>query len=314
MTVIPANIKKVFDGPGGTRVGLVTINAKTAQSWLRNYNKLNRTLSGPRVVALAEEMTNGEWEFIGDAIRFSKVLPAGTELPNGNVLEVDQEILLDGQHRLQAIVDSGKSQVVLVISGLEVETQNIIDTGRKRSVADMLKLNGYENHRALAGALVSLSSHLHYRAGGFYGQFGELSHLEALELVEKYPEIVESVEYARKATRKDRYNDGCVASSLAVAHWEITNSGTMSGKVAEFFDNLITGYEPYPTSAISAVRNSWADRVRGGQTGSVNRNTRIDQIGLVLHGWHVFGPAKGKKNISAKTLQKQVAKREFPLP
>lgn len=314
--VIPTN-KTTISGPSGTKIALMKVTPKIAADWLNKYNLLNRMRREARVKELSRAMTEGEWMFAGDAVRFSNEIPADTELPNGIVTPTDGPLLLDGQHRLAAIVDSGIPEYMVVVEGLALETQDIIDTGSKRSVADMLKLHGYTNHRALAGALVMLEAHLHYRATGSYGTIRELSHPHALDLIEKHPELVDSVEYARQATRKKRYNDGAVASSLAVAHYEITQvvAGTaLEDKAREFFANLLTGYEPYPTSAISAVRNNWQDRVRLGQKGSVNTKTRIQQVGLVLHTWEVYGRSKGRKNLTAATLRNRAKKMVFPLP
>lgn len=70
----------------------------------------------------AKDMEEGKWMFCGDCIRFDK---------NGK--------LIDGQHRLRAIIKSKKPQKFVVIEGLEVNSALVMDIGHKRSIEDYLK-------------------------------------------------------------------------------------------------------------------------------------------------------------------------------
>lgn len=96
-------------------------------------NPHNRNLRVRRVEQLAGAMTRGEWVFNGDAIRIA-----------------DSGMLLDGQHRLAAIVRSGIPQTMLVVSGLPAITQETMDSGAKRSAGDILKLRGEKDVNRLA--------------------------------------------------------------------------------------------------------------------------------------------------------------------
>src|ERR1700750_3512325 len=101
-----------------------TISPDMAQEILA-ANGHNRNMRSPRVAQLAEVMRRGEWILNGETI---KVATDGT--------------LLDGQHRLQAVVDSGATIETLVMRGMSLETQDTVDTGRRRRLADILAIEG----------------------------------------------------------------------------------------------------------------------------------------------------------------------------
>lgn len=99
-------------------------------------NTHNRRLNKNAVAQYVGAMKRGEWKLNGDAIKFDI---------NG--------VLQDGQTRLTAIIESGETIPMFVIRGLEPEAQATMDTGRKRTLGDILKLRGEANTPRLAGAL-----------------------------------------------------------------------------------------------------------------------------------------------------------------
>lgn len=112
------------------RVELIT--PEIAEAMLaRNSN--NRNLRPKLVEAYAKDMAKGNWQFTGEAIKFS-----------------EDGVLQDGQHRLAAVVKSGRTVRMLVIRGLSGQAQTVMDTGAKRSSADALRLNGEMNVAVLA--------------------------------------------------------------------------------------------------------------------------------------------------------------------
>jgi len=88
---------------------------------------------------LKKALLNGEWVLNGATIVFS-----------------DEGILLDGQHRLKACVDTGVPIDAIVVRGIADDTQETMDTGVKRSLADWIKMNGYPNSPVVASIAVAL--------------------------------------------------------------------------------------------------------------------------------------------------------------
>lgn len=113
-------------------IELLEITPKMAAEFL-SRNKKNRTVNQTAVAEYAREMAEGRWQFSGDSIRFDT---------QGN--------MLDGQHRCLASIESGKSFHSIVVTGLIPETQNVMDTGRKRSLSNALSIAGEKDTAALA--------------------------------------------------------------------------------------------------------------------------------------------------------------------
>lgn len=111
-----------------------TITPEVAAELLQS-NTRNRGLNAKYVQALAAEMRDGNWQMAGDPIRISVSM-----------------VLLDGQHRLSAIVESGTTQQMVVINDLPDETFAVMDTGRMRSAGDVLDIAGVPNSRLAASA------------------------------------------------------------------------------------------------------------------------------------------------------------------
>lgn len=109
------------------------VTPSLAAAWLER-NTSNRPLRISRVEAHVEAMKRGEWKFNGDPIRFA----------------VDGT-LLDGQHRLSAVVKSGIAQKFVVISGLPSDVFPTIDIGSNRAASDILALAGMKNTASMAG-------------------------------------------------------------------------------------------------------------------------------------------------------------------
>lgn len=105
---------------------VMSITPEMAKEMLAN-NKINRKLDRGRVAMYAADMKAGKWELNGEAIVF---------YCNGN--------LKDGQHRLNAIIESGIPVKMLVVT--DVPNDSIIhDRGKIRTVANVLDLAGYES-------------------------------------------------------------------------------------------------------------------------------------------------------------------------
>lgn len=100
----------------------------------RNTN--NRSISPSLVTTYAIDMTKKRWYLNTGGIGFDV---------NG--------VMVDGQHRLEAICESGQAQEMIVVEGLDPEARKTIDTGRKRTVADELRMRGIQNNNTLAAAV-----------------------------------------------------------------------------------------------------------------------------------------------------------------
>lgn len=113
----------------------VKMSPKMAMDLL-SRNDHNRPISKLYVAQLVETINRGDWRANAETIKVAK---------NGS--------LLDGQHRLQAIVNSGKTVPVLLAEGVDDDVFDTIDTGKRRSAADTLGVMGISEYAAKAAAV-----------------------------------------------------------------------------------------------------------------------------------------------------------------
>lgn len=111
---------------------IVKITPEIAESYL-SKNVKNRNIAPSRVDGYARDMVTGRWLF------------------NPNPIVFDTEgVLIDGQHRLHAIVKAKIAVEMLVMRGAPCESINIIDFNKPRSSGDILQLAGFVHSNNLA--------------------------------------------------------------------------------------------------------------------------------------------------------------------
>lgn len=101
---------------------LMTVTPDIAREWLKR-NHHNRAVVKTVVERYARDMAAGEWKITHQGIAFA---------PDGS--------LLDGQHRLMAIVASGVTIISNVTQGVSEEAFIAMDGGKSRTLADRLVL------------------------------------------------------------------------------------------------------------------------------------------------------------------------------
>lgn len=126
-------------------IEIISISPQLAAEWLAENTANNRKLSNTTVARYAADMVKGQWKITGEAIKFDT---------SGR--------LIDGQHRLSAVVMSRTTVSMAVIRGLDTEVISVIDTGRVRNGGDALTIAGIgenaNNIAALARKIIAFTA------------------------------------------------------------------------------------------------------------------------------------------------------------
>ena len=149
------------------------ITPTTAEKYLEK-NRDNRTLRTSQVEFLTRAMQDGQFLATHQGVAFTK---DGT--------------LVDGQHRLHAVVRSKESVWLLVVRGLDDSAKQVLDCGITRTVADRLKISS--RHAAIAGSMLrtlldrgkSASYETEIVLDSFATQISELEDIGALKSARK---------------------------------------------------------------------------------------------------------------------------------
>lgn len=102
---------------------VINITPQMAKEML-THNIVNRPIASKRVRSYAIDMKNGAWELNGESIRFN-----------------DKGDLIDGQHRLSAIVEANIPVRIYVTKGVGSDI-TLYDRGKVRNESDSLIIGG----------------------------------------------------------------------------------------------------------------------------------------------------------------------------
>lgn len=218
------------------RVGQMTITPDQAAAILNARNTHNRTISPTVVAKYARDMTNGDWLLNGDAIRFAA---DGT--------------LLDGQHRLAAIVKSGATIRTVVVWNLPAEAQATMDDGRKRTMANVLELSGQRTSAKTVASILRRAI-LWERGVVVSGGASAPTKAEMQQYLNDHPEVTDAAVLADHI--RNTRGVKCAASTLGLAYYLFSAKSKTAAD--EFFDKLRTGAGLEEGNPILVLRNRLA--------------------------------------------------------
>lgn len=160
----------------------MTVTPEMAQKWLEsNYDK-QRPLNKKSVNRYANIMREGRWMVNCDAVGFD------TE---GRVI--------NGQHRLHAIIASGVEVEMLVVTGLDSNVFEVQDNGAGRTAGQVLAVEGVKHYNATAAVVRRLI--ITTKAGKFGtatftgGQPFPVEHYMVREVANTYPSLIETMDF-----------------------------------------------------------------------------------------------------------------------
>lgn len=162
-------------------IDLIDVTPDMAREWL-GFNTHNRNVRGRTVAAYAADMKNGDWQLNGEAIKFAS---------DGS--------LIDGQHRLHAIVEAGVTIRMLVIRGLPADVQETVDGGVSRKFGDVLKLRGEPSYAALAAVARRIA--VWEATGTFSTGAAHPTKAQLSRVIERYPQLREESTLAYRVAR-----------------------------------------------------------------------------------------------------------------
>lgn len=211
-------IEQVYSGEGDPVTTYEDVSPVQAAYWLE-HNAAIRLLSELEIVKMARDMTNDRWRLTHQGLAFD---------PDG--------WLLDGQHRLNAIVRSGKTVRMAVTRNLTREAFDGMDIGRSRRTADLIKIR-LSVHAAHELEVITRRA-LVWQAGTFMSRALRPTQAEILAAVEGENAdltLLTAAEYA--ASWKSR---PVLTNSIAGFAWWLFN-GCSPDHCQEFMFQMETG-------------------------------------------------------------------------
>lgn len=222
--------------PKYTAAEFVRVTPTQARKWLEN-NPRNRDLREPYVLKLADDMRSGRWVVNGETV---KIDTAGA--------------LVDGQHRLSAIIAANTPQTMLVATGLSTDpsVQYTTDMGQKRSLANSLTMQGEKNANVLGSAINVLWRYVN--------RISQTTHTptvgQALELLEEHPGLRDAVSVQSHLKSSYPYRPSALTWGVYTMDTISKNDDAMDDDIgSSFWEHVCGGLDYTATDPVFHLRN-----------------------------------------------------------
>jgi hypothetical protein len=204
-----------------------SVTPTKAEKWLNEHNTNNRKLRPGVAEKYADDMRAGKW------------------LPNPQpIMFFEDGSLADGQHRLWAIVESGKTLSMYVVRDVSREAALNIDTGLGRGLSDNARIAG---EGAISHRIIAMAKFVEY---GTHSIGRALSNSQRMALIEKHRPHLEWVD--QHLPQRRTITNAVVGAAIARAHMHERDLDRLS----EFCEVLASGMpESQDDAACIAIRN-----------------------------------------------------------
>jgi len=230
-------------------------------------NKNNRPIKQANVEALVAAIRQGQWVMTGNSIAFDQ---AGQ--------------LLDGQHRLLAIIEAGQAVESLVATGLAKAAFLTTDIGAKRGAADVAAMLGFKCYITTGCAATLLH---HYDHNGMRLFKKGVTNQEIQKILSEHPMLQESVDVGRGVANLIPPGIG------AFCHYIFSRIDREAAD--SFFKQLKSGANLRPKSPILVLR----DKLMFHKAGKLMLS-RQAIAALTIKAWNCFRKGKEVANINWK--------------
>ncbi|GLY32006.1 hypothetical protein [Kineosporia sp. NBRC 101731] len=246
-------------------VSVEVIDPARATALLATQKK-NRLLGHDKVKQYAGDMKAGRWR------------------SRCSTLHIDWNgALIDGQHRLHAVIAAGLGQEFIVSRGHDPDDQNHLDNGKNRTAAQQMGLNGVpvpgkqapvaRNLRAFDEG--ALQASMGNRSGGAFP--AKLATMEAQKAEEKL--ILWAIGLAGpKAVKRTAFSAASLHSAAAIIVRQSELPAVTAEAVEEFFDEWLNPKRPIVSKAIT-----WLNAL---DPGTYTSKPGPAQVGALIRSWN----------------------------
>ena len=238
-----------------TRIELVNVTPELARYWL-DQNRSNRRIRRQIFKAYARDMAAGAWKLTAEPI---KLASDGT--------------LLDGQHRLQAVIDAGIPVSMFVAYDVPTDAQPAMDSGAKRTAADALTFHGASN-ASLVAAAARIAVGVAYSPDTFAGY--QPTHSEIVAWVDDHPGIFDAATFISNISNRIK---GCRPSMAAYTLLMLSDIDAEQAYL--FWGAVAEQVGDYPGDPVVALARRFSEAYRERE-----RLTAPAQLSMIYRAWN----------------------------
>jgi hypothetical protein len=194
-----------------------TVTPKKAAEYLER-NTANRPLSAKTVREFAQAMRRGDWQVTHQGIAFDTT-----------------GALVDGQHRLAAIIEADVPVDVTVFTEVPEGAFDVLDTGKRRNAADVLAIEGEKSAVMLAAMVRTVWLYQNRPELNWSGGDAGVTNHQIVQTLEAHPKLRDFSgvgEHVAAAT-------GMIKSAAGAASYLVTQASRRD--LSPWFDGIIEG-------------------------------------------------------------------------
>lgn len=259
-------------------------------SQLLEANTFNRPISTATVQVFADAMRRGEW----------KVTHQGIALNT-------EGVLVDGQHRLAAIVEAGIPVDLTVFTEVDPDTFDVLDIGKRRSAADALAIEGEKNTTQLASMLRIVWLYDNVSDGAWTGNRSRVSNSQVLQMLEKNPKIRDYVLVGEHLS-----NSMGINKSAGGAATYLVARANSARKIAPWLEGLIEGAGLAKNDPRLKLRNHMSSLARRAAGEARRRYDPREHVSLYLTAFAAWGKDEPLTRLSYRPSEPVPAALKLP--
>lgn len=249
---------------------IVKVTPEIAELWL-GKNTRNRPLKKFKIIQYTRDMAAGRWQTTGEAIKFAE---------DGQ--------LLDGQNRLHAVINSGATIETLVVHGLAVPAQDVMDSGAARSVSDALAIQGVANTKKITSAArIAMAREVNSPLNSM-----RFSNSETQDWILANVDIIDSPNNLGHGRSRQLPLTPAVAT---YCYWALSRVDAQA--CHEFFEGFAEAIGLSVGSPIVALRKRLT-----GDYGVMRKTSREEQIALVFRAWNSWRSGQTMSKIQLPSI------------
>jgi hypothetical protein len=261
------------------------ITPALAEYILNCHNRSNRSVRRARVAEYAKAMTEGRWLLTAKGISF----------------DCDGR-LIDGQHRLLAVIESGRDARMTVSFGEHPEAFDVIDTGATRGGADTLHAQGFKNTSALAAAARMVAA---IESSSPTSNLVKLANDEIGPFVKSRRGLAEATTAGHTVAKRRK----CSSAATTAAFYYIATRSKSARRLPHFIEAITSGAGLPKGDAALVLRDGLRENWTGG--GFLTGTTRsIARAAAIILAWNLW--IRGRK--ASPAALKWDGSKPFPMP
>jgi hypothetical protein len=209
--------------------------------------------------------------------RYAEMMRSGKWQKNGESLKFNGSQLLDGQHRLHAVIEADVTLPFLIVNDLEASSFSTIDQGMPRTITHLLEIQNYTYKANVIAAARRTCLYLKDKQVYAHSSGSAIHRIETDVLMEYIIANGEALQEATKIAAKCNIGHTSLLATLCFLRRE-------NPAVGMFFQRLRDGISVHPQDPVHLLR----EKLLVNRVGAVRRANAVVVMAWCVKSWNAY--------------------------